>query len=147
MKLGRYSRALATLKRALGGKKEELVTTISFMLLMILIASSLMYFAEHEAQPESFSSIPAAMWWSVATLTTVGYGDIYPVTVTGKILGGVIALLGVGMVALPTGILGSAFVEEIAKESREGETCPHCGRGGSAPAASSSSSPPTGDRP
>ena len=87
-----------------------------------------MYFVENEAQPKTFSSIPAAMWWGVATLTTVGYGDAYPVTPLGKFLGAIIALLGIGMFALPTGILGSGFVEEIQRKREKRKTCPHCGK-------------------
>lgn len=68
------------------------------------------------------------MWWGVATLTTVGYGDIYPITAAGKILGAVIAILGIGLVALPTGIIGSGFIEEIQRNKNEKTTCPHCGR-------------------
>lgn len=70
------------------------------------------------------------MWWAVATLTTVGYGDIYPVTFIGKALGAVIAVLGIGMFALPAGLLGSAFMEEIEQQKRakrNGTCCPHCG--------------------
>ena len=86
-----------------------------------------MYFIENEAQPEVFSSIPAAMWWGVATLTTVGYGDIYPVTPIGKILGSIIAMLGIGMFALPAGILASGFEEEIKKRKKK-TVCPYCGK-------------------
>ena len=87
-----------------------------------------MYLVENQAQPEAFSSIPEAMWWGVATLTTVGYGDIYPVTPLGKVLGAVICLLGIGLVALPTGILSSGFVEEIQKRKEKNMVCPHCGK-------------------
>ena len=73
-----------------------------------------------------FSSIPAAMWWAVATLTTVGYGDVYPVTMAGKIVASIIAILGIGMFALPTGILGAGFVEEMQKRKRKTRRCPHC---------------------
>ena len=91
-----------------------------------------MYFFEHKAQPEAFSSIPAAMWWAVATLTTVGYGDVYPITVGGKIFGAMVAVLGVGLVAIPTGILGAGLIDVLEKEKDEEEhqalsTCPHCG--------------------
>ncbi len=84
----------------------------------------MMYYVEYEAQPEAFSSIPAAMWWAVATLTTVGYGDVYPITPLGKLIGGVIALIGVGMVALPAGVFASAFMEEVQKKRSERETNP-----------------------
>ena len=92
---------------------------------LLIISSSLMYYAEHIAQPDKFTSIPAAMWWGVATLTTVGYGDIFPITDLGKFIGSFIALLGIGMVALPTGIIGSGFLEEINSDSDP--RCPHCG--------------------
>jgi voltage-gated potassium channel len=95
-----------------------------------------MYYIEHDAQPEKFASIGDAVWWAVATLTTVGYGDVYPVTALGKILSGIIALIGIGFVALPTGIISSAFIEKIQdeKKSEKGEKlknkdcCPTCGK-------------------
>src|SRR3712207_9374951 len=87
-----------------------------------------MYYVESEAQPQQFSSIPAAMWWGVATLTTVGYGDVFPVTTAGKVLGAMIAVLGVGLFALPTGILASGFAEELQRtRKKEPTVCPHCG--------------------
>jgi voltage-gated potassium channel len=109
-------------------KREELLVTLFVLLLLLLFASSLIYFAEHDAQPDIFSSIPAAMWWAVATLTTVGYGDVYPVTTVGKLVASVIAVLGIGMFALPTGILGAGFVEELQSRKRRPRTCPHCGK-------------------
>jgi voltage-gated potassium channel len=127
VKLGRYSKALNLLGRVLVSRKAELVMTIFALLVLMVLASSLMYFAEHDAQPESFSSIPAAMWWAVATLSTVGYGDIYPVTFAGKLLAAVVAVLGIGMFALPAGLLGSAFVEEIQRTPTGPQRCPHCG--------------------
>jgi voltage-gated potassium channel len=85
-----------------------------------------MYYAEGAVQPGTFSSIPATMWWAIATLTTVGYGDVYPVTAVGRVLGAGVAVLGIGLFALPTAILGSGFVEEL--ERRAGRrACPHCG--------------------
>jgi len=127
-KLGRYSESMKTFGNVLKAKKEELFITIFVVFILLIIASSLMYFIENVAQPEVFSSIPAAMWWGVATLTTVGYGDVYPVTPLGKVLGAIIAILGIGMFALPAGILGSGFVEEIQKRQRRQEICPHCGK-------------------
>ena len=96
--------------------------------LLLVVSSSVLYYCEHETQPEVFSSIPATMWWAVATLTTVGYGDMYPVTVAGRLCAGIIAVLGIGMFALPTGILGAGFVEEIQKSKGTRDTCPHCGK-------------------
>ncbi len=127
-KLGRYSQALQTFGRIFATKKEELFMIIFLLLLLIILASSLMYFAEHDAQPDVFSSIPQAMWWSIITLTTVGYGDVYPITAIGKVLAAFIALLGIGMFALPTGILGAAFIEEIQTKKKSLKFCPHCGK-------------------
>ena len=126
-KLGRYSAALQTLGNVLSDRRGELYVTMFVLVIMLVIASSLMYFVEHEAQPEAFSSIPSSMWWGMVTLTTVGYGDAYPVTSAGKFLGALIALMGIGMFALPAGILGSGFAEEIQKQ-KEGTVCPHCGK-------------------
>ncbi len=127
-KLIRYSEALQTLGMAVRRKREELAVVLFAVLVLILIVSSLMYMVESGAQPEVFSSIPAAMWWGVVTLTTVGYGDIYPVTVAGKLLAGVMALLGIGFIALPAGILASGFAEEVRKRHGEHQVCPHCGK-------------------
>ena len=85
-----------------------------------------MYYFESDVQPEKFKSIPHAFWWAVATLTTVGYGDVYPVTGIGKFLSSIIAITGIGFVALPTGILSSAYIDRIRK--KEITNCPHCGK-------------------
>jgi len=98
------------------------------MFVLLMIISTLMYFAERDSQPEVFSSIPASMWWGVATLSTVGYGDIYPVTMIGKIMASFMAVIGIGFFGLPAGILGSAFMEEISRENKEIGFCPHCGK-------------------
>lgn len=126
-KFARYSAALQLMGRVFLRKKEELLSTLGLLLMLLLFASSLIYFLEHDAQPEEFSSIPATMWWGVATLTTVGYGDLCPVTPAGRLLASVIAVLGIGLFALPAGLLGAAFLEE--RESRVAPpcTCPHCG--------------------
>jgi voltage-gated potassium channel len=122
-KLARYSRSLRLFARVFQQRRAELVTVCLFVGTLLLLASSLMYYVEHDAQPEAFSSIPATFWWAVATLTTVGYGDVYPVTELGKVLAGIICLLGIGMIALPTSILGASFVRELGVGPRR---CPHC---------------------
>lgn len=127
-KMGRYSESLQTLGNVMKSKKEEMVVTFFVISLLLVFASSTIYYVEHDAQPEAFSSIPAAMWWGVAALTTVGYGDVYPITPIGKFLGAVIALLGIGMFALPAGILASGFAEELQKKSGGKRICPHCGK-------------------
>lgn len=126
-KLGRYYSSLSLIKNVFRSRKEELVLTTVLMGLLLVVSSSLLYSVENPVQPEIFSSIPATMWWAVATLTTVGYGDMYPITGLGKFLAGTIAVIGIGAFALPTGILGAGFVEEMEK-SKQCETCPHCGR-------------------
>ncbi len=92
-KLRRYSQSLQLLHRVMTAKKEELLCTLFILLLLVIVAASMLYYAENSIQPENFSSIPAAMWWAVATLTTVGYGDVYPVTGLGKLMASVIAVL------------------------------------------------------
>lgn len=99
--------------------------------LLVLIASSLMYYIENDIQPDMFPDILSSFWWAVATLTTIGYGDVYPVTGWGRVLSGIIAILGIGLVALPTGIISSGFIEELSKKKthkNEGiKYCPYCG--------------------
>ena len=109
LKLVRYVKALDQIIKALRNKCEEITVAISLIGFMILISATLMYYAEYKAQPDVFSSIPASMWWAVATLTTVGYGDAYPVTGIGKFLGSLIAILGISAIAVPTAILSEAF--------------------------------------
>jgi voltage-gated potassium channel len=127
-KLGRYLNATKIISNVFKSKKEELVLCIIITFFLILIASSLMYFVENEAQPDKYSSIPATMWWCVTTLTTVGYGDVFPITILGKLLTAVIAILGMGLFALPAGILASGFSNEFHKIKHEKNCCPHCGK-------------------
>ncbi|MEQ1661496.1 MAG: ion transporter [Thiobacillus sp.] len=128
-KLGRYSNALQFMWLAVRSRRDELVMALMLMVLILVLASSLMYMAENERQPEAFSSIPATMWWGIMTLTTVGYGDVYPVTALGKLTAAVIAVVGIGLFALPAGIVGSAFIELRGREmAKHQEACPHCGK-------------------
>lgn len=117
-KLARYSKALSSLESVLKNRKEELLSTLFVLFLLLLCVSSLMYYAESHVQPEAFSSIPKAMWWGVATLTTVGYGDVYPITAAGKILGAFVAILGIGLFALPAGIIGASYLDEIENRKK-----------------------------
>jgi voltage-gated potassium channel len=127
LRMGHYSESIHLFRTVLRKKREELIVTTVLLLILIVISSSLMYFIEHEAQPQVISSIPDAMWWSVNTMT-MGYGDICPVTPVGKIPGSVVAILGIGMFALPAGMLGAGFLEEM--QARKGKRkCPHCGKG------------------
>jgi len=125
LKIARYSKSLNHIILVIKAKKEELLITLFAVFILMTIASSFMYYFENQAQPQDFSSIPAAMWWAVSTLTTVGYGDVYPITNMGKVLSGIISLLGIGIFALPAGILASGYAEEI-QNKREKIQCPKC---------------------
>jgi len=130
LKVARYVRALHVIGQVVRRKRPELLVTTGVIGLMLVLVSSLMYFVESEAQPDKFGSILETMWWGVATLTTVGYGDVYPVTVAGKVLSSLIAVLGLGLFALPTGILAAGFSEQLAQQRAASEVhpyCPHCG--------------------
>lgn len=127
-KLARYSASMRLIKEVLVLRKEELLLSLGLTLSLLLISSCVLYYVENPVQPKAFSSIPATMWWSVATLTTVGYGDIYPVTALGRFFAGVTAFLGVGLFALPTAIIGSGFIEIIQKRKKALTVCPHCGK-------------------
>lgn len=129
-KMSRYVQSLDTLDDVVRSKREELVVTLVMISMLLLLASSMMYLLENEAQPDKFPDIPSALWYGVVTLTTIGYGDVFPITPLGKLFGGFIAFLGIGMFALPTGILASGFAEEIKKRHDQERTCPpcpHCG--------------------
>ncbi len=115
-KLGRYSKSLRLISSVLRETRAELSITIFIAFILLVFSSTLMYYVENDAQPDKFASIGHAFWWAIATLTTVGYGDVYPITGLGKILSAVIALIGIGFVALPTGI-----------DKKEKCICPHCG--------------------
>lgn len=151
LKLGRYSTSLGMLIRVYRRKRDDILVSMAVIMLILLLASSLMYYLEHLAQPDAFPNMFAALWWGMATLTTVGYGDVYPITPLGKICASIISLLGIGLVALPSGLLVAGFVEELetrghrrgsgsvengveervepSDEAEDGRPnfCPHCG--------------------
>ena len=127
LKLGRYSESIKIMGSVLKLKKEEITVAVAMSLVLLLIASAGMYFIEGSAQPHAFSSIPAAMWWGVMTMTTVGYGDVYPITPAGKVLAGVIALLGISLFILPAGIIAAGYATEIHRNKNEQIVCPKCG--------------------
>ncbi|OIB57828.1 potassium channel protein [Natrialba sp. SSL1] len=139
-KLARYSTSIQTMGHVLRKKKPDLVISVVVTAILLVLASSGIYYVEHEAQPDAFSSIPAAFWWAVVTMTTVGYGDVTPVTQAGQLLGGIVAFLGIGLFALPASILASGFIEEATEADNDGDEfefdedditqynhCPHCG--------------------
>jgi voltage-gated potassium channel len=112
-KLGRFTVATRALSEAVHARRYELLISFGVAGFILLITSTLMYIVEGHQQPEVFGSIPRAMWWAVATLTTVGYGDAVPVTALGRVLGGLTAATGVGLIAMPTGILAAAMSDAI----------------------------------
>ena len=141
--LMRHFEAATILPAVIYNKRQELILACTSVFILLLISSTFIYFAEHEAQPDVFTSISASMWWSITTLSTVGYGDMTPLTPLGRLLGGLISVLGIGMFALPAGILAQGF-DEAMKEFREQKSwsmlaekarksahpvyCPHCGK-------------------
>jgi voltage-gated potassium channel len=111
LKLGRYSSSMSRIMSALKIAKEDLVLSLMAALIMLLVASFGIYQFENTAQPDKFSSVFDSLWWALATLTTVGYGDVYPITAGGKIFTGFILVIGLGVVAVPAGIIASALTE------------------------------------
>lgn len=127
LKIGRYSRTLRKFSEVAIETRSEMFLTFLAMLFLLVVGSGAIYLVENEAQPEVFSSIPASMWWAVTTMTTVGYGDAYPVTVLGKLVASTVSIIGIGMFALPSGILGAAFLRRIRDEKEQPSMiCPHC---------------------
>lgn len=121
-KLTRYSPALSALLDVIQKESETLIAAIVVLIMMLVISASGIYLLENDVQPEQFGSIPAAMWWAIVTLTTVGYGDVAPVTAFGKLFGGFIGLIGVGMVALPAAIMASGFAENLHQRKQKYNT-------------------------
>ncbi|NQV57204.1 MAG: ion transporter [Rhodospirillales bacterium] len=115
LKLSRYSPALSVIGAVVVAQQRALMAALLVMLIALLFSSSILFALEREVQPDKFSSIPDAMWWAVATLTTVGYGDVTPITPLGRFVGGITMILGIGMFALPTGVIATGFADEIRK--------------------------------
>jgi voltage-gated potassium channel len=114
-KLKRVKSAMIVIINVIKKQREPLLITLFVAFTLILSSGFIMYFVENPAQPEVFSSISKSMWWAVITLTTIGYGDMYPITPTGQFLGGIIALCGIAIIALPSGIIASGFSQEIER--------------------------------
>ena len=120
-RINAYHDSLSVITNVLSGKRQQLISSV-FIILVLMLASSLcMYSLEHDAQPKVFENAFSGIWWSVSTLLTVGYGDIYPITPLGKVFGIIITFLGVGMVAIPTGIISAGFVDEYSHIKRISE--------------------------
>jgi voltage-gated potassium channel len=118
-RLGRFTAALDDLVEALRGRRYELLISVAAAGFLLLVSASILYVLEAEAQPQAFGSIPRTLWWSVATLTTVGYGDVYPVTPLGRIFAGLTAIAGIGLIAMPAGIIAAAL-SDLVQRRRDG---------------------------
>jgi len=112
-KFGHFSSAFQDLARAIHSRRYELYVTVALACFLLLIGATALYLAEGDVQPDKFGSIPRALWWSIITLTTVGYGDVSPITPLGKFMASIVALAGIGLVAMPTGIMAAAFSEAM----------------------------------
>jgi len=119
LKFTHYSYALQDLGRSLYEERRAFMASFYVLGLVIIMALTLLYLVEHQAQPDKFGSIPDAIWWAIITLTTVGYGDVSPITPAGKVLGGLVAIMGVCTVALITGILASSFAVQMERRKAE----------------------------
>ena len=117
-KLGRMSIAIRRLSKAVASRKYELLFTMGIAVTVLVFGATALHLIEGDLQPDKFGSIPRAMWWSVVTLTTIGYGDVYPITVLGKIFAAWVAVAGIGLIAMPTGILASAFSEAVRDDAK-----------------------------
>jgi len=126
LKAIRYVNAFRVIGQVFYLKRAQLLVSFICILFVFVFASSIIYLAEKDAQPEKFKDIPAAMWYTIVTITTVGYGDIYPITSIGKITGGLISAMGLILFAIPTSILTSGFLK--VNEKSVGKHCPHCGK-------------------
>jgi len=129
-KISRYNTTLKLIGDVLKEKRNAIGLTFLVACLMLLISAFIMYSVESPVQPDKFTNVFASLWWAVATLTTVGYGDIYPITALGKILSSIVAFMGIGLIALPTGIISSGFIEKIgySKDQKGTVHCPYCGK-------------------
>jgi voltage-gated potassium channel len=121
LKFSRYFKVMNLLLGVLKEEKQSFLAAMFLLTIAMLIASTGIYLFEKDAQPDKFSSIPEAMWWAIATLTTIGYGDVTPVTGMGKFFGSIIAIIGIGVVALPSGILASGFTDQLKRRQAQYE--------------------------
>lgn len=120
-RLGRLSTSMRLPGQALTDRRYEPFMSVGIAFVVLLVTATLLYLIEGPGQPEAFGSIPRAMWWSIATLTTVGYGDVFPITPLGKMLAGLTAITGIGLIALPTGILAAAFSDALQRRRHDDE--------------------------
>lgn len=128
LKAVRYVHSLQKITRVIYLKRQEILLSMGVLITLIFLSALLIYQVEHAAQPDKFDNVFSAMWWSVMTLTTVGYGDICPITAAGKLLGSAMSLMGIGLVAIPTGIISAGFIELNDGKIKYRSYCPYCGK-------------------
>ena len=130
-KLGRYFDALQIIVQVLRESAAQLVISVVLCLFVMLFSAIVMYTVENPVQPEQFPNVIASLWWAICTLTTVGYGDVYPVTAIGRFFAAVISLVGIGIIAIPTGIIAGGFSNAIVGKKKAPSDskhyCPYCG--------------------
>lgn len=127
-KLGRFSKSMKMIGEVFKETKSDLIITFFIVSITLILSATIMFEIENQAQPDKFQNILQTLWWAVATLTTVGYGDIYPITPLGKFFTAIFVILTIGLIALPTAIISSAFIARMQKEkSKHKHVCPHCG--------------------
>jgi voltage-gated potassium channel len=128
VRIGRYYPSLKLMGQVLRAKKEDLGLTIAIILILAVFSGCFIFYLEHPVQPELFPNIPATLWWSVNILAKVSAGAVYPVTTLGKVFTSLIGILGIGLFALPTGIIVSGFMEHTRARKTTTRRCPHCGK-------------------
>jgi voltage-gated potassium channel len=126
-KMIRYSGSVQDLIKIIKTQAKPLISGMILIIMLMVLSSSTLYYLEYPVQPKVFSSIPASMWWSIATITTLGYGDMFPISVLGKILAGITAVCGISLFALPAGIMGAAFLDHIKDKKEAPKFCSNCG--------------------
>ena len=131
-KLGRYVDALQTIVQVIRASASKLVISLLLCFFVMLFSAIIMYTAENPVQPEQFPNVVASLWWAICTLTTVGYGDVYPITAVGRFFAALISLVGIGIIAIPTGIIAAGFSSALNSSEEKQDSvkkyCPYCGK-------------------
>lgn len=125
-KMARYNQSLQRVIKIIKSQGQELLSGLILIAMLMIFSATILYYAEHTTQPKLFYSIPASMWWAIVTITTVGYGDIFPITLVGKVCAAVTAICGIGLFALPAGIMGAAFLDDVKKEKEKNNPAKFC---------------------
>lgn len=118
-KITRYNDSMKLVADVIRDKRSEIGVIMGLIFIIMIIASFIMFYAEHKDNAEQFPNVLSCLWWAIVTMTTIGYGDVYPITTAGKVVGSIMALLGIGLVAMPTGIISAGFLEKIAEKKKE----------------------------